>query len=206
MHTDALRAANRARLPLFKNSKGEPAHSTSDGHDWSPAQWLQAVIGELGELCRVRIDYEEGVISEEQYKEAVGKETADVVIYLDIFLQRCLDKLTPAQSHTPRSPAQLLMHAMANLGDYANARKKLDRGDYDAAVFMPIKNARLTEAADFIYAIRGSFATLKMPHADVVLTADPHGLDLGEVVIHKFNETSDKIGVDVHISTGEEHF
>lgn len=42
---DALRQANRARLPHFKNALGQPAHSEPDGSDWSDAEWLQAVVG-----------------------------------------------------------------------------------------------------------------------------------------------------------------
>ena len=46
---NTLRQANLRRLPEFKNSKGEPAHSEPDGSDWSPAQWLQALAGEVGD-------------------------------------------------------------------------------------------------------------------------------------------------------------
>ncbi len=44
---NTLRGGNKARLPQFKNKHGEPAHSKADGSDWSDAQWLQAVVGEL---------------------------------------------------------------------------------------------------------------------------------------------------------------
>jgi hypothetical protein len=40
------------RLPLFKDAKGRPAHTKEDGSDWSHAEWLQAVVGELGEYAR----------------------------------------------------------------------------------------------------------------------------------------------------------
>ena len=63
---DTLRKANIARLPEFKNSKGEPAHSKSDGSDWSPAQWLQAVIGELGEYANVMKKVERGDLTFEE--------------------------------------------------------------------------------------------------------------------------------------------
>jgi NTP pyrophosphatase (non-canonical NTP hydrolase) len=79
-----LRSANIARLPLFKNKKGLPAHSKPDGSDWSPAQWLQAVMGELGEYANFRKKYERGDISKEEFDAEAGKELADVQIYLDI--------------------------------------------------------------------------------------------------------------------------
>lgn len=81
---NALRGANIARLPQFKNKHGELAHSKPDGSDWSPAQWLQAVVGELGEYANVRKKYERGDLTEEEFKVEAGKELADTLIYLDI--------------------------------------------------------------------------------------------------------------------------
>jgi NTP pyrophosphatase (non-canonical NTP hydrolase) len=81
---DLLRRANLARLPRFKNKHGELAHSKSDGSDWSPAQWLQAVVGELGEYANVRKKFERGDLTATEFKELAGKELADVMIYFDI--------------------------------------------------------------------------------------------------------------------------
>lgn len=81
---DQLRAANRARLPVFKNKHGELAHSKPDGSDWSPAQWLQAVVGELGEYANVRKKFERGDIGLAEFQSQAEKELADVQIYLDI--------------------------------------------------------------------------------------------------------------------------
>lgn len=50
---NTLRGANLARLPQFKNAKGEPAHSQPDGSDWVLAQWCNAVTGELGEAANI---------------------------------------------------------------------------------------------------------------------------------------------------------
>lgn len=83
-----LRAANLARLPLFKNKHGLPAHSTPDGSDWSPAQWLQAVVGELGEYANLRKKYERGDISLDEFTREGAKELADVQIYLDLLAYR----------------------------------------------------------------------------------------------------------------------
>ena len=81
---DALRAANIARLPQFKNSKGEPAHTEPDGSDWSPAQWLQAMVGEVGEYANFRKKFERGDISAYEFNYAARKELADIQIYLDL--------------------------------------------------------------------------------------------------------------------------
>ena len=122
---EALRFANTARLPQFKNRRGDLAHSRPDGSDWSPAQWLQAVVGELGEFANVRKKYERGDLSSDEYRVLAQKELADVVTYLDILAKRCLD-----------SPA----------------------GE-----------------------------------------ADPEGVDLGEAVMDKFNEVSDRVGARVYL-------
>lgn len=81
---NALRGANTARLPQFKNCHGEPAHSKPDGSDWSPAQWLQAVTGELGEYANLRKKFERGDIDSATFYFEAANELADVVTYLDI--------------------------------------------------------------------------------------------------------------------------
>lgn len=81
---DALRRANIERLPLFKNKHGKPAHSKRDGSDWTPAQWLQAVLGELGEYANLRKKYERGDIGRAEFHAEAKKELADVQTYLDL--------------------------------------------------------------------------------------------------------------------------
>lgn len=79
-----LRRANMARLPHFTNRNGDLAHSEADGSDWSPAQWLQAVVGELGEYANLRKKYERGDIGDLEFVVEASYELADVVTYLDI--------------------------------------------------------------------------------------------------------------------------
>jgi NTP pyrophosphatase (non-canonical NTP hydrolase) len=81
---NTLRGANEARLPQFKNKHGELAHAKSDGSDWSPAQWLQAVVGELGEYANVRKKFERGDLTPLEFKRMAADELADVQTYLDI--------------------------------------------------------------------------------------------------------------------------
>lgn len=80
----SLREANVARLPQFKNRHGQPAHPKPDGSDWSPAQWLQAVVGELGEYANLRKKYERGDVDADTFKREAADELADVATYLDI--------------------------------------------------------------------------------------------------------------------------
>lgn len=86
-----LRYANIHRLPTFKNSQGGRAHKKDDGSDWNPAQWLQAMVGEVGEFANLRKKFERGDISFEQYRKEAAKELADIQIYLDLLAMRCLD-------------------------------------------------------------------------------------------------------------------
>lgn len=82
---NTLREANMKRIPQFRNAKGELAHSEPDGSDWSPAEWLQATVGELGELANMLKKVNRGDYSFEEGREAIAKEFADIAIYLDIF-------------------------------------------------------------------------------------------------------------------------
>ncbi|QCO05467.1 MazG-like family protein [Azospirillum argentinense] len=86
---DALRDANSARLPTFKNAKGEPAHSELDGSDWSLNDWCTAVTGELGELANVLKKVRRGDLTLSDARETIGKELADVQIYLDLLAKQC---------------------------------------------------------------------------------------------------------------------
>lgn len=86
-----LREANKRRLPEFRNSEGGLAHSKPDGSDWSPAQWLQALVGEIGEFANWRKKFERGDISFEEFKKHAAKELADVQTYLSLLAGRCLD-------------------------------------------------------------------------------------------------------------------
>lgn len=103
-----LREANVARLPLFKNSRGEPAHSEPDGSDWLLSGWSNAAEGELGEVAEALEDFvffarlkaymgragnlikkiERGDVTLEQKRETLAKELADVQTYLDILAYR----------------------------------------------------------------------------------------------------------------------
>lgn len=79
-----LREANIARLPQFKNSKGEPAHSEPDGSDWGLAEWMNAVAGELGEAANIIKKIKRGDLSLEEARPMLAAEFADIVCYLDI--------------------------------------------------------------------------------------------------------------------------
>lgn len=84
----ALREANIARLPRFKNKLGEPAHSQPDGSDWALSTWCNAVLGELGELANLIKKVERGDLTLEAARNDLRFECADVLTYLDILAFR----------------------------------------------------------------------------------------------------------------------
>jgi NTP pyrophosphatase (non-canonical NTP hydrolase) len=82
-----LRAANLIRLPRFKNRRGEPAHTDPFGRDWSPADWMVAVVGELGEAANVMKKIRRGDFSATELVGVMSelrKEFADVITYIDL--------------------------------------------------------------------------------------------------------------------------
>lgn len=85
---NTLRGANTARLPQFKNSKGEPAHSEPDGSDCKLSAWCNAVTGELGEAANIIKKIERGDLSLDEARPSLAKEFADIVTYLDILAMR----------------------------------------------------------------------------------------------------------------------
>lgn len=100
LNLDILRAANKARLPQYKNRRGEPAHSEPDGSDWLFSAWSNATSGEIGELSEAILfmmlvkasgkaadhikKIERGDKTLEQARAEVAKELADVLTYLDL--------------------------------------------------------------------------------------------------------------------------
>lgn len=73
---DALRAANTERIKASKYQICE--------EQWTPAHWMQATVGELGELANLLKKVDRGDFPLEQVKNEVAKELADVQTYLDI--------------------------------------------------------------------------------------------------------------------------
>lgn len=66
MTFDGLRQANRQRLPQFRDRQGRVAHQKPDGSDWSKAEWLQAMVGEVGELANLFKKVRRGDFTDEQ--------------------------------------------------------------------------------------------------------------------------------------------
>lgn len=89
-----LRAANIARLPLFRDAKGRPSHPAIEGipvgHDWKLSQWANATCGELGEAANLIKKIERGdfELDDPGVRDALGDELCDVLTYLDLLAHR----------------------------------------------------------------------------------------------------------------------
>lgn len=203
----ALRVANTLRLPQFKNKAGELAHARADGSDWSPAEWFCAVLGELGEAARVRLDFEQGTtyMDDASFVADMGRELADVQTYLDILAKRALDRLVTYRAGGnvvqgcpfADSPAKTLLRILAAFGEYANALKKARRGDVTGDE-LDAELERFRSAMQFNLADLARTSTKGLPHPDDEVEAPhPTGVDLGRATEEKFNEVSRRVGAPV---------
>ena len=86
---NALRAANTARLPEFKNNKGVLAHDKADGSDWSPNDWMVALVGEVGETANILKKVRRGDMTMDEARPKLKQEFADIAIYLDLNAKQC---------------------------------------------------------------------------------------------------------------------
>lgn len=77
-----------ARLPEFKNRRGEPAHEQADGSDWSLGEWCNAVLGELGEAANIIKKIQRGDVTLDDARTELADEFCDVLTYLDILAYR----------------------------------------------------------------------------------------------------------------------
>lgn len=188
-----LELANMARLPLFKNSQGELAHSKADGSDWTPADWLQAMVGELGEYAALRAQFEAHRLTFEEFSRLAAKELADAQIYFSILCKRALDKTqSDAVDHS-----QLFGIIISLLGEYANDRKKYVRGDIDKTELSKRVESKLSHAINYSRFLH-SFIDIDVTRARVT-HAHPTGVDIAQAVTEKFNEVSERVGCSVRI-------
>lgn len=193
----SLRQANTKRLAQFKNRRGGPAHSSVDGSDWTPAQWIGAVVGELGELARVRLRFEAGDMLVSDFEREAKNEIADVQCYLDIAARRMLDHTAGTQD----SYAHMLLAVVACLGEYADTRKKFDRGDLAWHEFVARAGPSLAHAKTEITRLLEAIGSNDYCRpVEKVTRPHPFGICLASAVINKFNEVSRRVGARVWLT------
>ncbi len=77
---NTLREANKERLKSSKYKKCE--------EEWTPAHWMQATVGELGELANILKKVDRGDFTKESVQIDIERELADVQCYLDIMAMK----------------------------------------------------------------------------------------------------------------------
>jgi NTP pyrophosphatase (non-canonical NTP hydrolase) len=188
LNLKTLREANLKRIPEYRNKQGGKAHSKADGSDWCPAQWLNALVGEIGEYADALMAVEaEGLTAENQIN--IANELADIQTYLDLNAARAYDQSNYI-GHKISAPEAFLSFMVA-VGSYCNNRKKYERGDYEdreeyyAAASRGV--LRIYEQLDrMVQTLRN----------DVMVNVDSHpeGVDLAKATEEKFNEVSERVG------------
>lgn len=73
---DDLRVSNILRLNQGLCSKTDK--------NWIPAQWMNAAVGELGEAANFIKKVDRGDLTLDEARPLIGKELADLVMYIDI--------------------------------------------------------------------------------------------------------------------------
>lgn len=192
-----LRAANVKRLPLFKNGKGEPAHSRFDGSDWSLNDWLTAILGELGETANVIKKVRRGDVSILEARPDIANELSDVMIYSDLLAYRLDFRLfnefigdasfedmrgVTLNTNGPRILADCMASAMAAYGQVAFY-----------ASYVTMTKERLQNIKRHL-----QFGICSLDCA-----AHHLELDFGNEVRFKFNAVSKRINVPVFINKDE---
>lgn len=198
----ALRAANQARMPMFKNAKGETQHS---GRDWTPNDWLVATFGEIGEAANLLKKVRRGDVTIAEMRPKLAREFSDVVIYLDMLATECsvaLHMVIPVETfvdfrmanrhiaarrrvemnYTPTLNDRMVQ-CIACIGKVASALEEV----FSQQAFMFDVSRQLAEQ---LHGVLYFIDTL----------ADECGINLGSAVIETFNAKSDQLELDLYIT------
>lgn len=187
----ALRAANVARLPNFKDRTGRPCHREADGLDWTLSQWASAVVGELGEAANLIKKIERGDMSLDAARDDLGAELADVQTYLDIFAFRLSIDLDTAQQNAVHR-GDMLMAATVE------RHSKLPLSHVAAVLAYRVGEAagHVAAAELQLVALNPDIAARAVGRAQVTLECLAYraGIDLEAATRAKWNAVSERIG------------
>lgn len=96
-------------------------------------------------------------------------------------------------------PSQWFQALVGEVGEFANKRKKFERGDMS---FEDFEVHAKKEMADIMcYLVILSRRCLDAPDC-----IDEHGIDLSQAIVDKFNEVSDRVGSRVILEHDDWHF
>lgn len=196
----ALRKANTIRLPLFKNSKGETAHSKPDGSDWTLSEWMCALVGELGEAANLVKKIRRGDLSltDEAVKSSLGDELADIVTYADI----ALFQMGVSATEYWRTFGELRDNSSSYEVDYSlGGWMNCAFAGFGRAAESIHVSARAEVAFVPGYGVSGGF---RQGLAAIDRIADKIDIDLGLSTVGKFNAVSRRVNADVFINASNE--
>ncbi len=202
----ALRRANTLRLPLFKNGRGEPAHSRPDGSDWTLGEWMNAILGELGEAANMIKKIRRGDVSLETFviRDNLAMELADIVTYGDITCFQMKMEFGFFNSFD-----ELRKEAQRRIENSVVGTGGLSLGEWMNSAFGHF--GRVAAMVDyrigqphFLY--RSPTVSENMAHGlmAIACAAQSAGMDLGGATVGKFNTVSARVGADVFINVGNE--
>ena len=171
-----LRAANAARVHFHKACE-----------DWNKAQWVQALIGELGEYANLRKKFDRGDMPWQDYRPQAAKELADTATYLDILaLQHRveflpLDDIGDKLPHVnwDAEPPEMLGYFIMHLGCYQQ-HELLGGEDYSPGITQHHLSAMLSI---------------------LQILAEDQNIDLWKAIFLKFNEVSRRIGAPIFLDS-----
>lgn len=190
-----LRAANTARLQLFKNSRGGPAHSKPDGSDWSKGEWMNAILGELGEAANLVKKVKRGDMPLEAALGELANEFADVVTYTDLTAMQFdlqFHHYVDFDAFRLINQNIFAINRGLSLGEWMNKAF----GSYGATAMIVDgwdgKSSRISAGPVRNYLLNGLVA--------IDCAAMKIGVDLGNAVLRKFNNVSARVKADIFIT------
>lgn len=186
----ALREANRARLPMFKNSKGETQHS---GIDWTLNDWLIATVGEIGEACNLLKKVRRGDFTNFEANDRLSREFADVAIYLDLLADRM--NLPPVSEWG------------STFRELRTCRTRflvISTEPNDCAARLVVRIGRVAEHVEYWMQGRAVGHRLAEDMVSVLYSLDELafscGIDMDEAVKATFNAKSDQLELDLYLT------
>lgn len=76
-----LSAANQKRAQIFPNKHGVAVHQHVE---WNRAEWLEAMVGELGEYCNDSKKHRRGDLTVDEFYAKAIQEIGGTLLYLDL--------------------------------------------------------------------------------------------------------------------------
>lgn len=121
---NTFRVVNLLRCKDFTDGKGNKCHPTGV-LDWSISEWLEALVGEVGEFANLHKKVRRGDLTMAEALPQLGEELADVLTYLDLLAARCDINLAYELEHKFNLVSARVGSAW-RINDYLNKGYKID--------------------------------------------------------------------------------